>query len=747
MDFLLEVGCEEIPARFLPPALMELKKLFVDGLKSARLMDGDTSGFEIRALGTPRRLVLEARGIAERQTDLDEEILGPKVQAAYDSDGNPTRACQGFARSKGVEVDDLIRIDTPKGEVVGLRRHLKGAATKEVMGEVVKKSLTKMNFPKSMRWGMGDYLFARPVHWILSLLDGEVLEFEFAGIKSGRTSKGHRFAYPEPFEVKSVDDYLAQLRERKVVIDQQERLQIVRDGARSLAAERKGAIIADEGLEEENAYLTEFPITLLGEFDKDFLQVPRSVLIAAMRNHQRYFSIEDNEGNLLNYFVAVSNTPVKDPDVVRHGNERVLSARLSDARFFFEVDQKTTPVELVPELQDMLFQADLGSYYEKAIRVASLAVEIAHLTDTGIDNIPRVIEALSVKIDEFSTEKEKFSWKLARAALLAKTDLLTEMVGEFPELQGEMGGVYAKIAGEDPVIVSAIREQYRPRFSGDDPPSCDAGAILSLADRMDTVVGCFGVGLRPTGTADPYALRRACLGIIAIIWDRGYHVSLRSLLSSAVKGVSAKVSDALLRKAQAKAKKVAARKKKEPVLPTSVDPFEEDLVDEVMKYVEGRLRKKLQDCAPYDVVDAVIAAGMDDVLDVKLRTDALAWFATQQAFGDLAIAFKRVVNIIKDFEGAEVLPELFEQDEEKQLHSVYKSVAPQFDGLVEQHRYKDAMDLLAKELRTPVDNFFEAVLVNDPKDIPRQTNRKALLSAIASLFTGIADFSKLQTRD
>ncbi len=746
MDFLLEVGCEEIPARFLPPALSDLERLFVNGLKSARLAS-DISGLVIQSLGTPRRLVLIVKGIADRQTDLDEEIFGPKVQAAYDADGNPTKACLGFARSKGVEVQKLMRFETPKGEVVGIKRFVKGAPAKQVLADVVLGALSKLGFPKSMRWGAGDYLFARPVHWILSLLDGEVLDLEFAGVKSGRTSVGHRFASPESFEVKSPDDYLAQLRERKVIVDPKERLEIVRTDARKLAAEQDGVLISDEGLEEEIAYLTEYPVALLGRFDERFLEVPRSVLIAAMRNHQRYFSIEDKDGKLINSFVAVSNTPVKDPDVVRHGNERVLSARLSDARFFFEVDQKTSPAELVPELQDMLFQADLGSYYEKAVRVAALAVEIAHLLDLGTDRIPRVIEALSVKINELSDAKEKFSWLLARASLLAKSDLLTEMVGEFPELQGEMGGVYAEIAGEDPLIVSAIKDQYRPRFSGDEPPSDDAGAIVSMADRLDTMVGCFGVGLRPTGTADPYALRRACLGVISVVWDRGYHLSLRSLLALAVGELAPKIEEALLKKAQAKAKKLAARKKKEPVLPTSVEPFEKDLVDSVMGFFEGRLRTRLQENAPHDVVDAVLAAGMDDILDVKLRSDALASFAKEHAFGDLAVAFKRVVNIIKDFEGGEVKPELFQHEEEKQLYDVYKTVAPGFQELVSERRYEDAMDLLASRLRAPVDDFFEAVLVNDPDDIPRQTNRKSLLSDIATLFASIADFSRLQTRD
>ena len=538
------------------------------------------------------------------------------------------------------------------------------------------------------------------------------------------------------------------LEQRRVLVDPHARRQILTDEATRLAAEAGGRLVEDAGLIDEIVFLTEYPVPLLGRFDSRFLELPRQVLVAAMRNHQRYFSIEDDNGVLLDAFVAVGNTPVDDPDLVRHGNERVLTARLSDARFFYDVDQKTSPEDKVPALQDMLFQADLGSYYDKAIRVADLAVLVAHQTGHGsLGFISRVIEALTVKTTELANDTERYSWLIARAALLAKTDLLTELVGEFPELQGEMGGDYAQLAGEPEMISQAIREQYRPRFADDAPPSSDSGAILAIADRLDTLVGCFGVGLRPTGTADPYALRRACLGVITVVLDKQFHLSLRALLKAAVSGVKDKVEAAKLRKAQDKARKAAARKKKEVELPTRVEPFEQQLIDDLLQFFEGRLRSRLTDGAATDVVDAVLAAGMDDLAEVRMRVDALGAFASKPAFGDLAVAFKRVVNIIKDFECAELDPTLFVEDEERELFEVYKAITPEFDELIDARQFDTALELLATRLREPVDRFFEKVLVNDPDDPGRQANRKALLAGIGMLFGRIADFGRLKTRE
>jgi glycyl-tRNA synthetase beta chain len=744
VELLLEVGCEEIPARFIPPACAALEKGFKKRLADARL-DGD--GLIVRSMGTPRRLVLLASNLQERQEDLDEQVSGPRVEVAFDWEGNPTKACLGFAKSKGVDLADLLRIDTEKGKVVAIRRSIRGQAAQEVLPGLLADLLGCLPFEKTMRWGDGEHLFVRPVHWILARLDGEVLPFSFAGVESGRQSRGHRFTAPEPFEVESIGSYPQALLKRDVVVDPQSRRQLLMEASRRLARQAGGRLLEDPGLEQEVTFLTEMPVPVLGRFDKKFLDLPREVLVAAMRNHQRYFSIESEDGRLLCAFVAVGNTKVGDPALVRHGNERVLIARLSDAGFFFDVDRKTPPADRVSRLQEMTFQADLGSYYDKVHRVANLAVSLAVHAGLGEwANEIRIIDALTVKTSEIENPKEQFGWRVIRAALLSKTDLLTGMVGEFPELQGVMGGVYAEHAGEHPSVARAVREHYRPRFSGDAVPEQDEGAMVALADRLDTLAGCFGVGLKATGTADPYALRRQCLGVIAIVLTRGYRLSLRWMLARAVTGVRDRVETVRLRQARKKEEKRAKKKKTEPKAIEKVEPFEEELVEELLAFFAGRLRQRFADDAPTDVVDAVLSAGMDDMVETALRVRALGEFAKQPAFCDLAIAFKRAANIISDFDGGRLEESLFNQAEEIDLHRVYLSVAPAFEERVSSMDFPGALALLAGELRGPVDRFFDKVLVNDPDDPERQANRKALLYRIGALFGRIADFTRLQLK-
>ncbi|HSA24709.1 MAG TPA: glycine--tRNA ligase subunit beta, partial [Myxococcota bacterium] len=608
--------------------------------------------------------------------------------------------------------------------------------------------LRGLAFPKTMRWGAGEHVFARPVHWLLALLDGEVLPVEFAGVRAGRTTRGHRFTHPAPLEVHGYDDYLETLRVHDVLVAPAERRAHIEREARRLAETAGGRLVEDPGLTDEVTYLVERPLPLLGRFPAQFLELPRQVLVAAMRNHQRYFSVERPDGGLVNAFVAISNTPVPDDELVRHGYERVLTARLTDARFFYDTDRKTAPIELLPRLQDVIFQAELGTYYEKSIRVANLAVALAHALGLGgLERIKRVIEATSVKLGAISQEAERFSWRVARAALLSKVDLLTELVREFPELQGEMGGHYAALAGEDTGVAEAVREHYRPRFAGDAIPDSDVGALVAIADKLDTLVGCFGLGLKPSGGADPFALRRACLGVIAIAQGKGYRFSLRRMLALALDGLRDKLTAARLQKAQEKARKAAARKKVEPTLPTQVEPFDEQVLDELVEFFAGRLRQRLGEGAPQDVVEAVLAAGLDDLSETLLRVKALGAFTAKPAYLDLAVAFKRVANIIKGCERAALEPGLFVADEERVLFEVYQAAAPRFEASLVANRFDEALALLATELRAPVDRFFEKVLVNDPDDPARQANRKAMLCGIHSLFGRIADFTRLQTPD
>ena len=744
MNLLLEIGCEEIPARFIPPALEALEDAFEKRIRDVRLSAGDLG---VRGMGTPRRLVLLVDNLPAQQEDLDEELLGPRVEAAFDNEGKPTKACLGFAKSKGVEVSDLVKVDSDKGQVVAVRRSVKGKSAAAVLPELLVDLLGSLSFPKTMRWGEGKHLFARPIHWILALLDDEVLPFTFAGIESGRKSRGHRFNSPEPFEVESIEAYEQNLMDRGVMVFQNKRRDEIKGKINKLAKEAGGRIVEDYKLETEVTFLTEMPVPLLGRFDEKFLELPREVLVAAMRNHQRYFSIEDDSGKLLNAFVAVGNTKVGNSALVRHGNERVLTARLSDAGFFFDVDRKIPPVDRVPKLQEMTFQADLGTYYDKAHRMAKLAVSLAVHAGLGEWNEGnRIIDALTVKMSSLENEKEQFSWRVARAALLSKTDLLTEMVGEFPELQGEMGGVYAEQAGEHQAVANAVRDHYRPRFAGDTVPEQDEGAIVSLADRLDTLAGCFGVGLKPTGTTDPYALRRQCLGVIAIVMQRDYRLSLRWMLERAVSGVHDRVEAAKLNRARKKEEKRAKRKKTKPKPIDKVEPFEEQLVEEIEKFFIGRLRQRLAENVRMDLVDAVLAAGMDDMKEAALRFEALAEFSNLPEFENLAVAFKRAANIIKDFDGGDMNESLLKQAEERELQQVYLNVVSNFEEQVNAMNYRGALDVLATKLRGPVDRFFDAVLVNDPDHPELQANRKALLARIEALFGRIADFTRLQLK-
>ncbi len=743
LDLLVEIGCEEIPARFIPGALDALEKGFAERARKHRL-DNDGQ-ITIETMGTPRRLAMIVHSMIQRQPDTREEILGPQIKAAYDSNGKPTKAALGFAKSHGVAQNDLIQVDTAKGKVLAVCRDIKGLQTIEVLPDMLRDLLDGLRFPKAMKWAEGIYSFARPIHWLLALLDQQVVPFTFAGVQSSNTTRGHRFSHPQEVTIEKVDQYHETLKRLDVMVSIQERREAILQQTDQLAREARGAVIPDAELVEEVCFLVEKPVGLLGHFEKDFLELPHEVLVAAMRNHQRYFAIRSENGGLKNAFIAIGNTPVKDPDVVRHGNERVLRARLRDAQFFFEEDLKRSLVDKVLGLQEMVFQADLGSYYEKAHRIGNLAVGLAEKLQLGKwDQQYQLVDALGVRYEEIDDPQERFGWNVARASLLAKVDLLTEMVGEFPELQGCMGGIYSLRSGDPEQVSLAISEHYLPRFAKDQIPRGHEGAVVSLADRLDTLAGCFGIGLRPTGAADPFALRRQCLGVIAIILGKGYHVSLDWLLQQSIEGAKNKIEDALLRKAQIRADKRAVREKKNPVKVEKIEPFAAYLREDLKTFFAGRLRQRFVESAPADVVEAVLAAGMDDMYDAKLRVEALNVFSRRSSFGDLAVAFKRVANIIKDFKPGVLKTALFDQEEEKDLHAVLVKITPVYEKLMAQKAYLEGMELLAGELRGPVDTFFERVLVNDPNDLIRQANRKTLLSIIESLFGRIADFTKLQ---
>ncbi|MBW1972861.1 MAG: glycine--tRNA ligase subunit beta, partial [Deltaproteobacteria bacterium] len=504
-EFFLEIGTEEIPARFLPDAMKNLEELLKKEFEKNRLSYGI-----IRTFSTPRRICALVEELSSYQDDLIVEKMGPAKKVAFDINGNPLKPALGFAKSQGLKVDDLIVKETPKGEYVFAIKKIKGKEASEVLKTILPDIILKIPFPKTMRWNSLSIRFVRPIHWIVAILSGKVIPFSLENIKSGNKTFGHRFMKPNSFEINSFSDYIMKTEEAFVIVDPDKRKKMIENDIKKEAKKVNGMPLMVEGLLEEVIFLTEYPNLILGSFDKEFLMLPSEVLTNAMVEHQRYFPIIDNEGSIMPYFIAVNNILPKEKDLIKNGHERVLRARLSDARFYFDEDLMVKMDKWVEELKKVVFQTKLGTSYEKMTRFKALALFISELLDIN---------------------KQE---KIDRAATLCKADLVSGMVGEFPKLQGVMGRIYAIKAGEDIEVADAIYEHYLPRFSGDKLPTGPIGDIISIADRMDTIIGCFGIGIIPTGTQDPYGLRRHTLAIINIIIRKGYRISLSKIIDKSL---------------------------------------------------------------------------------------------------------------------------------------------------------------------------------------------------------------------
>ena len=681
-ELLVEVGTEEIPAGFLARALAELAQLLPAHLAAARLAHG-----AVQIWGTPRRIAFAVADLADSQPDIDERVVGPPVSAGYDKEGKPTRAAIGFADKNGVDVNALEKAEVAgkKGQYLVCTRREPGKKASEVLPDLVAGLLAAISWPKSMRWGRPDVSFVRPVHWLVALFGSEVVPLRFGGVKAGRQSRGHRFLAPGAIELDgTATGYLAALREAFVLVEPDRRKTMITAELARIESETGARVRPDEGLLDEVAFLVEYPVAVCGEFSRDFLDVPEPVVVSAMRAHQRYFAMEDASGALVNRFVTIAGTVTRDAAVVVKGNEKVLAARLSDARFFFHEDSHTPVDTFQQRLDGVVFQKQLGTIGQKVARVRELAVEVATMVGAN----PAVA---------------------AEAASRAKTDLVTRMVGEFPDLQGTMGRFYAPRWGVSDEAAVAIEEHYMPRGSQAALPASVPGAVVAIADRMDTLVACFSVGLVPTGSADPYALRRAALGVLAILLDRGWRVSLAELVDRASRGL--KVSP-------------PAR-------------------EQVLEFMKTRLRGLLveQQLAP-DCVDAALAAGYDVVVDARARAQALSGLRARADFEPLAAAFKRVANILKG-QSIDRTPDpaAFVEGEEKALWQSFGEIAGRVDSRLESGDYAGALQVLA-ELKGPVDRFFDKVLVMD-KDERVKANRLALLGRINATFTRIADFRQL----
>lgn len=687
-DFLLEIGVEELPARFLDPALKELAELAKQLFSSQRLAYEN-----IKTYGAPRRMAILATGLAESQEALLKEVKGPAVKVAYNPDGSPSKAVLGFSKSQGVDVNELTKKTINNVEYVFAVKQQAGLPAMAVLEEAVPALIAGLHFPKPMRWGSQDIRFARPIRWIVALLGGAIVEFSFAGCNAGRFSTGHRFLAQEPVELDEASQYTEKMREAFVMVAQEERRQLILEQVREQAASAGGQAETDEDLLREVNNLVEYPTAFTGSFSEDYLKLPKEVLVTLMREHQRYFPIVNADGSLLPKFIAVRNGDANHLDTVRAGNEKVLRARLADADFFFREDLRAPLADKVPGLAKIVFQETLGSVYDKVTRLGALVEYLAGLLSVG----------------------ESVLKQAQRAAYLAKADLVTNMVYEFPELQGSMGREYAARSGETPEVAAAIFEHYQPRFSGDDLPETMPGKLLSIAEKIDNITGSFAIGVRPSGSQDPYALRRQALGISHILLSGGIDISLSELVAAAYRGYEGKA-------------------------PLKVSLA--DVVAEVVEFFGQRFKGIMEERGfAYDTADAVMASGFDNLNDALLRAEALAAFRPQPVFGDLLSAFVRANNLAKKSAGAEVDPALLVEESERDLHRFLMGAAEKSAGFAAAKDYRSLLAELAA-LQEPVARFFDEVMVM-VEDERVRANRLALLRDLAALVRQVADLSKI----
>jgi glycyl-tRNA synthetase beta chain len=682
-EFLLEIGTEEIPSRFINPALEKMKELFTALLASGRV----ASHGDAKVYGSPRRLVLYVPEMDERQSDISKEVTGPPRKVAFDAEGNPTKAATVFAGKNGIPVSALAIKSTDKGEYVVARIDEKGGDTAEWLKQALPGFILSIPFPKTMRWMDKDIRFARPIHWLLALWGGSVVNFELGGIRSGGLSRGHRFMSPGAFLVKDFKSYAAQTEPNFVVIDPEVRKQRIITQIQGIAKSQGGTVLDDPGLVDEVANLVEFPVAVMGTFNKDYLRVPKEVLITAMREHQRYFSIINADGNLLPSFITISNTRTEDMEIIRAGNERVLAARLSDAAYFFDHDVKRPLGSFVEGLKKVTYQEKLGTTFDKTRRIKILSTYLSGLFKSDV----QVVE---------------------RAAELCKADLLTGVVGEFPKLQGVMGRQYALISGEDPRVADAILEHYLPRFAGDKLPRTLEGICVGIADRIDTITGCFSVGLIPSGSEDPYGLRRQSVAILNMLLERGLRLSLADLIAGACNAYDLAKAD--------------------------MTRVGSDTLDFFRQRLAGILASE---GIRSDVVDAALSVGFDDPLIAREKVRALDGLRLSEDYQPLVTALKRAGNILpKDFAGT-VKKSLLKLDAEKALHTAFMEIKDRVKEKTAKLDFRGALSDIAS-LRRPVDAFFDTVMVMD-KDAEVKENRLALLAGVTGLFAGIADFSRL----
>ena len=699
LELLFEVGCEEIPAGMLERATNDLKS----GLEKQLAVESIADGVTVEAFSTPRRLVLWARGLPARQADVTTEVTGPPKSVAYDAVGAPTRAAVSFAERQGIALHEVHFTQSPKGEYLAAKQVKRGRATEFILADALPRILHDLYWPKTMTWtGLSGARFIRPIRWIVGLLDGTLLKFSYGGIAASDATRGHRFLGSSAIRVKSFADYDKSLRANGVIVRPKERHEKIERELSASAKKGSYRLHEDAELLKLVTYLNEFPTVIEGNFDPAFLNLPDEILVTVMRGHQKYFAVEKRGGELAPHFLAVINLSKDPKGLVRSGHERVLKARFADAQFFWESDQKCRLADYLPKLERVTYESRLGSYRDKVERIRQLARWLCEQWYNLGMSQARVSDA-------------------DRAAELAKCDLATEMVREFPELQGIVGGLYAKAQGEPDDVSDAVYDHYRPVGLDDPIPRNLTGCAVALADKLDSIVGCFAVGVVPTGSSDPFALRRAGLGIVKIILEKKLPLSLADVLSAAAKALHSN-----------------------PPKRQVTSDHEKQVLEFLLERAKFVFREK--EGFSYDEVNAVFRAGADDLVDARKRLDALRAIRKSKNFEPLTVSFKRIRKILEKAqvtagEAQPVQPDLFEGEAERSLHTSMLAAIPRVNQQKRAGQYKESLEVIAS-LRPDVDRFFEHVMVM-AEDASVRRNRLALLAELLREFTTIADFSEI----
>lgn len=691
-QYLLEIGTEEIPAKFMSSAMDQMREIAALQLGVYRFQYS-----EISAFGTPRRLALLISGLAEKGTDIIEEIKGPALKAAYSPEGKPTKVAEGFARAQKITVEELLVKNINGSDYVFAVRESKGSHAKDVLADVSLQLINNLNFPKPMRWADNEMRFARPIRWIVSILDEQIIPFKLGEIEAGRITRGHRFLGEDHISINDPKTYLEQLWNNFVMADHKKRRNECWKQIQTAAEKLGGIVVDDEELLNEVNFLLEWPTALTGNFDKHYLELPEEVVITPMREHQRYFPVRDNKGRLMNHFVTVRNGDEQYLENVRAGNEKVLKARLDDARFFWEEDKKIKLENYLPRLEKIIFQEKLGTVAQKIIR----------------------IEANVKSISEWLGKSENITEQALRAAKLAKADLVTYMVYEFPELQGIMGQYYADLSGENEAVAKAIKEHYQPRFAGDEIPQSIEGSLLSIADKIDTITGCFAIGIEPTGSQDPYALRRQVMGICLIITGHQLEISIDGLISLALNNYRSILGE------------------------KAVDP---QIKQKIREFFRARIRNILVEQGyKNDTIDTVLEIDFDSLPDTFAKVSALEDAKNKPGYNELLTAFTRAYNLSKKSSGGKINEEYLLVTPEIVLNEKIHSTEKELAICVEKRDYIEAFKLLS-QLAEPVNHFFDGVMVMVDDEKIRQ-NRLALLAKLVSISRCLGDLSKINSSE